>query len=63
MAKMREYFCRGSLTLNGVTFFILAADQQEAEEKARNGQWHDWEAGGAESSDWELDARTVGPNE
>ena len=36
---LREFICEGRLSLDGVVFTIMAASQEEAEERASAGQW------------------------
>jgi hypothetical protein len=45
---------RGSVTLNGAIFFIDADSSQAAVEKARQGEFEDYDIDGAELVDWEI---------
>lgn len=53
------YTGKGRVTLEGVTFYILADTLDEAKEKARRGEYTDYDALGAETSDWEISPKTV----
>lgn len=49
-----RYMFRGSVTLNGAIFFIDADSSQAAVEKARQGEFEDYDIDGAELVDWEI---------
>lgn len=59
---MAEYTFQGSVTLRGVTFYVKAATEAEAREKARKGDYEDYDALGAETSDWEIHPSTCKEN-
>lgn len=50
----KEYIAKGTLTLSGVDFFIAADNQEEAEAKARRGEWDYYDISGASSDDCEI---------
>lgn len=52
---MPRYTATGSLTLESVEFTIEAENLEEAQEKARRGEWVDWKLnGGEEGVDWDI---------
>ena len=63
MAKEREYIFEGTVTRRGVTFFVKAASEVEAKEKAAAGEFEDYDVNGAETSDWEMNPNTIQVNE
>jgi len=60
---MREFVCTGTMELRGVTFFIEAATEEEAIEKAKAGEWSDYDTNGAESVNWDMRESTLEANE
>jgi hypothetical protein len=60
---MKEYTFSGEVTLRGVTFFVKAKNEAEAKEKAARGEYDDYEANGAETSDWDMNPATIKLNE
>lgn len=60
---VREFICQGTLTLDGVTFFVQATSEDEAREKAAAGAWTNWEVSGASSQDWKLLPYTIEAND
>ena len=56
---MPEFTAKGYVTRNGVRFFIVAASLDEAKEKARNGEWQDYDDKGADTVDWVMDVDSV----
>lgn len=50
----REYIALGTLTLTDVTFYIRAASEEEAKEKAARGEWDDYDTSAASSEDWKI---------
>ena len=60
---MPEYVFYGNLSLSNVAFFITAENEEEAESKARAGQFDDWEVGGASSDDVKIDPKSLELNE
>jgi hypothetical protein len=59
----KQFTCTGRLTLEGVTFFITAKSETEAQEKAKAGVWDDYDIAGSSSADWSLDADSISLNE
>jgi len=60
---MPEYIFRGSVTMNGVVFTVTAKDSQEAIEKARQGEFDDFDASCGEAVDWEIRPGTCERND
>lgn len=58
-----SYFCRGTLELSGVIFTIKASSAEEAAEKAKAGEWDEWDVSGAESINWTINPATVETND
>lgn len=52
MSKQREFIVRGRVTFDGVDFFVMAKDSQEAIEKVKAGEWVSLETQSAEVVDW-----------
>jgi hypothetical protein len=59
---MSRFIFKGSVTLNGVDFYINADDARDAIKKARNGEFEFYETDGAETVDLEINAGTCEPN-
>lgn len=59
---MAEFICTGSVTLNGVTFYIEAENLHHASVKADRGEWTNYDITGAETSDWDMRPMTVKEN-
>ena len=59
---MPEFICTGTITLNGVTFYIEAEDLHHARVKADRGEFTNYETGAAETSDWDMRPLTVKAN-
>lgn len=55
---MNEFWCTGTVTLDGVRFRIVAKDAAEAKQKAASGQFEDYELGTGDKS-WEVHPDTV----
>jgi len=51
---MKYYVCTGRLVLNGVKFFIEAANEEEARRMAERGEYEDYDVIGAEAVDWTI---------
>lgn len=62
-AKRKEFTFQGSLELRGVVFFVTATDEAHAREKARAGEWEEWDVAGAEGVNWTLDPSTCEAND
>ena len=60
---MPEFIFKGTLSLDGVTFFITAENEAEAESKARAGRFDDYDAIGASSTDCKINPGTLELNE
>lgn len=58
-SPLRQFTCRGRLTLDGVTFILSAASLEEARALAAAGTWEEWDITGAEGIDWVLRPLTV----
>jgi hypothetical protein len=63
MARKKEYLFSGTVTLRGVWFTVVAKSEAEAREKARNGEYEDYDSSVAEASDWEMNVRSMKVNE
>lgn len=61
--EVKTYIAKGTLTLNGVDFFIEAYSLEEAQAKAAAGSYVHWELGGAKSTDWKIKVSSVEINE
>ena len=59
---MPEYVFRGSVTLNGVWFYISAKDEADAKERARLGKYDEYDETSAETSDWKIDPGSIEEN-
>jgi hypothetical protein len=60
---MPEYIFKGRMTLEGVTFFVEAENEEEAKFKASCGQYEYCEHDGASACDWSLHVSTCELNE
>lgn len=56
---MPEFIAKGTITLNGVDFFITAANKEEAILKAERGEYDDYEVGDTSSDVRKIDPATV----
>lgn len=61
-AVEREFCFQGRATLSGVTFFVKAASEDEAREKAEAGDYFDVDERNASWVDWKIDPSTCEPN-
>lgn len=59
----KEFICRGRVTLDNVTFRIVAKSREHAETLARQGKFDDYDTTTAEGVDWEMRPETVETNE
>lgn len=60
---MAEFIFRGTVTLDGVDFFIEADDLGAAKARAKAGDYDRREDNGAAVVDWHIDAETGQANE
>jgi hypothetical protein len=59
---MAEYLATGRATFDGVVFYIEAATEAEARDKARMGKYVSWDMMTAQSTDWAINPDTVEEN-
>lgn len=59
---MPTYTARGSITLKGTKFRIVADNIDAARRKAREGDFAEFESDSAELVDWEIDSGSVEAN-
>lgn len=52
---MARFIARGRLVLDGVDFLIDADSIEEAREKAKSGDYTEYDVSGASAWDWTLD--------
>ncbi len=57
-----QYRFTGRLVLGGVTFYIQAPDETEAQRLAMLGKYDEYDADGAETVDSHIDKYTLQPN-
>ena len=50
----KQYIFTGRLELSGVDFIVEADSEAEAKEKARNGQWENYDSSGAETVNTDI---------
>lgn len=62
MDEPKEYVAGGEIHLHGVTFYIVASSFEEAQEKARRGEYEFYEARAAEAVDWVIKASSIEEN-
>ena len=60
---MASWIFKGSIRLDGVTFYVEAESEEEAREKARAGDYEEYDEMGAETANCEIDAGTIELNE
>ena len=60
---MPEYIFNGTLSLSNVNFYIIADNEHDAKEKARRGEYVDWDIGDAGSVDWTINPNSIELNE
>lgn len=60
---MPEYVFQGTVTLEGVDFYINADSEKEAKAKARVGDHDNRDMAGAGGMGWDIDPRTCVLNE
>ena len=58
---MREFLARARITLDGVTLFIEAENEDDARAMLANGTWSNEDYSGASAINWEI--FDVEPNE
>ena len=58
-----QWIFKGSLRLDGVSFFITADNEAEAIAKAKMGDYDEYDEMGATAADWEIDPKTGDPND
>jgi hypothetical protein len=61
--ETREFMFTGTVELRGVTFFVTAEDEDAAREKAKAGEYDDYDSGGAETVNWEMNPDSLEVNE
>lgn len=62
-AHEKEYIFTGSVELRGVQFFVKAKSLDEARQKARGGDYEEYETQCAETVNWEINPKTAKVNE
>ena len=60
---MQEFIFKGTLSLDGVTFYITAENEAEAESKAMAGEFDDYDTNCAGSTDWKINPASLELNE
>ena len=61
--ERHEWLFRGTLKMSGVIFSVSAETEAEALQKARDGDWDDYDTTRASGDDWKLDDGTMELNE
>lgn len=62
MSDMKEYTFTGDVKLRGVVFTVHAETEDEAIEKAKSGDYEDWDGSGAEVTDCHLNPKSCEEN-
>jgi hypothetical protein len=57
---MARYHAKGSITLNCVDFYIIADNIEAARNKARNGEYDEYEIDASDVLDLDIKTATVG---
>lgn len=61
--QAKEFIFRGTVELSGVVFFVVAANEDEAKQKARDGDFVEYESNTAETINWSINPETIELNE
>lgn len=59
----RDWIATGTVELRGVTFFINDCTREEAEERAKRGDYDDYETNCAETYNWDIKSGSIEANE
>jgi hypothetical protein len=60
--EMKSYLFEGKVTISGVAFYIDAASEDEARERAERGDYDSYDIGGGSTEDWTIHADTLKEN-